>query len=118
MSTQSNAITESRVDTVAVSPAAIPAMRLLYWSVRRELWEYRSIFLAPLATAGVFLIGFLITAPHLAGTMRKASAMTGMPMHDALAQPYDMASGFLMGIAMFVGAAYCLGALYNERRDR
>ena len=118
MSTQSNAISESRVDTVAVAPTAIPAMRLLYWSVRRELWEYRSIYLAPLAAAGVFFLGFLVTAPHLAGTMRKASAMAGMQMHEALAKPYDMASGFLMAIAMFVGAAYCLGALYNERRDR
>lgn len=118
MSTQSNAITESRVDTVAASLAAIPAMRLLYWSVRRELWEYRSIYLAPLATAGVFLFGFLVTAPRLADTMRKASAMAGMQMHEALGKPYDMASGFLMAIAMFVGAAYCLGALYNERRDR
>lgn len=118
MSTQSNAITESRVETVAVAPAAIPPMRLLYWSVRRELWEYRSIYLVPLATAGVFLFGFLITAPRLADTMRKASAMAGMQMHLAVAKPYDMASGFLMAIAMFVGAAYCLGALYNERRDR
>ena len=118
MSTQSNAITESQVEAVAVAPAAIPPMRLLYWSVRRELWEYRSIYLAPLATAAVFLFGFLITAPHLASTMRKASAMGGMQLHEALGKPYDMASGFLMAIAMFVGAAYCLGALYNERRDR
>ena len=118
MSTQSNAITETRVDTIAASPAAIPALRLLYWSVRRELWEYRSIYLAPLATAGVFLIGFVITAPRLAGAMRNASTMAGMQMHEALGKPYDMASGFLMAIAMFVGAAYCLGALYNERRDR
>jgi ABC-2 type transport system permease protein len=118
MSTQSNAIPETRVGAVAVAPLAISPMRLLYWSVRRELWEYRSIFLAPLATAGIFFIGFLITAPQLVGTMRKASAMAGMQMHDALAKPYDMASGFLMAIAMFVGAAYCLGALYNERRDR
>jgi ABC-2 type transport system permease protein len=117
MSTQSNVISESRVDAVAVAPAAIPQMRLLYWSVRRELWEYRSIYLAPLATAGVFLFGFLVTSPRLAGTTHKASTMAGMQM-PAMAKPYDMASGFLMAIAMFVGAAYCLGALYNERRDR
>src|SRR5215469_4938303 len=116
MSTQSNAMPEAGVNTLEVTPAAIPAMRLLYWSVRRELWEYRSIYLAPLAAGGVFLFGFLVTAPHLASTMRKASAMAGM--HEGLAQPYDMASGFLMATAMFVGAAYCLGALYNERRDR
>ena len=118
MSSQSNALSESRVDTLAVAPTSFPSMRLLYWSVRRELWEYRSIYLAPVGAAAVFLFGFLVTAPHLAGTMRKASAMAGMPMQEGLAKPYDMASGFLMAVAMFVGAAYCLGALYNERRDR
>jgi len=29
-----------------------------------------------------------------------------------------MASGFLMATGMIVGAFYCLGTLYNERRDR
>ena len=35
----------------AIAPAAMSATRPLYWSVRRELWENRSIYIAPLAVA-------------------------------------------------------------------
>ena len=37
-----------------IAPAAISATRPLYWSVRRELWENRSIYVAPLAVAAVY----------------------------------------------------------------
>ena len=43
----------------ATTPAALPATRPFYWSLRRELWEYRSIYLAPLGLAGVALLAFL-----------------------------------------------------------
>src|SRR6185436_17189874 len=46
---------------VRSEPAAISWWRLLYWSFRRELWESRSIYLAPIAVAPVALIGFLIS---------------------------------------------------------
>ncbi len=39
----------------------------LYWSVRRELWENRSIYIAPLAVAALFLFGFLISTIQPAG---------------------------------------------------
>ena len=26
----------------------------MYWSIRREIWENRSVYIAPLAAAGVF----------------------------------------------------------------
>ena len=57
MNTQSNAVPES-FDSQGIAPAALSATRPLYWSVRRELWENRSIYLAPLAVAGVTLFGF------------------------------------------------------------
>src|SRR5436305_964562 len=36
--------------------------RAIYWSVRRELWENRSIYIAPLAVAAVMVFGFFIAA--------------------------------------------------------
>ncbi len=45
----------------AAAPAALSPTRPFYWSVRRELWENRSVYLAPLAVAGVVLVGFLFT---------------------------------------------------------
>jgi ABC-2 type transport system permease protein len=59
MSTQSNATSES-FQSKSAAPAVIPSTRVFYWSVRRELWEYRSIYLAPLAVAGVALVAFCV----------------------------------------------------------
>ena len=64
MSTQSNAMPES-FDSQKIAPAAMSATRPLYWSVRRELWENRSIYIAPLVAAIVFLLGFFISTVSL-----------------------------------------------------
>jgi ABC-2 type transport system permease protein len=90
----------------------------MYWSVRRELWENRSIYLAPLAVAGVFLFGFLISLIHLPARMRALSGLDPAHQRQAIAQPYDMAAAVLMLTLMLVGALYCLDALHSERRDR
>jgi ABC-2 type transport system permease protein len=46
----------------AAAPATAIPTRPLYWSVRRELWENRSIYLAPLIVAGIAIVGFMISA--------------------------------------------------------
>ncbi len=51
--------------TDLIAPATIPAIRVYYWSVRRELWENRSIYIAPLVAAVVFLFGFLVNIIHV-----------------------------------------------------
>ena len=117
MNTQANAMHESAMSR-QIAPAAVPATRLFYWSVRRELWEHRSIYLAPLAAAGVFLAGFLISSVRLAGRMRAALALDPMHQHEKLAQPYDYAAGMVMLASLLVGLYYCLEALQSERRDR
>ena len=43
---------------------------MFYWSVLRELWEYRSIYIAPLIVAGVVLFASLLSM--LAGIWEKA----------------------------------------------
>ncbi len=107
MNTQSHAIPESPLKSQGIATAAIPWTRRMYWSVRRELWEYRSIYIAPLAVAAVFLPGFLI-ALTLSPTHR----------HEPLDMPYELAAGLIMGTAFIVGIFYSLDALYGERRDR
>ena len=61
MSTPSNAMSES-FQSQSSAPAVIPATQAFYWSVRRELWENRSLYLAPLAVAGVALFGFCLSS--------------------------------------------------------
>ena len=47
MNTPSNAVPESPLDSQVIAPAAMSATRPMYRSVRRELWESRSIYIAP-----------------------------------------------------------------------
>ena len=49
----------------AAPVAPLAPTRPFYWSVRRELFEYRSIYLAPLAIAAVILLGFVFVLVHL-----------------------------------------------------
>ena len=116
MNTQSSTLPKSfEAQTGAPS---VTAVRSLYWSIRRELWESRSIYIAPLAGAVVFLLGFLVSIVRLPQKMRALSALDPAQQREAIAMPYDMLAGLLMLTAMIVGAFYCLGALQGERRDR
>jgi ABC-2 type transport system permease protein len=56
---------ESTLRSHGIAAVAIPAARLMYWSVRRELWENRAIYVAPVAVACVFLFGFSISILHV-----------------------------------------------------
>jgi len=119
MNTQSNTMHESPLESQAVVPAAvIPPARLLYWSVRRELWENRSIYLAPLAVAAVFLAGFLIGLVTLPQRMRAFAAVDPAKLHAAIEQPYVVVEELLMGASLIVAVFYCLEALHGERSDR
>ncbi|MBZ5570005.1 MAG: ABC transporter permease [Acidobacteriia bacterium] len=117
MNTQSSAVPES-FDSQGVAPAVTSATRPMYWSVRRELWENRSIFIAPLAVAALFLFGFLIGTIRLPGKVRAALTLDIIQQHNLVAQPYLIASGLMMLTTLVVGVFYCLDALHGERRDR
>jgi ABC-2 type transport system permease protein len=101
-----------------ISPVISSPTRPLYWSIRRELWENRSIYIAPLAVAGVVLVGFLISMIHLPARMRAASALDSMLQLEAIEKPYTFAAMAIMAASFVVGIFYCLDALHGERRDR
>jgi ABC-2 type transport system permease protein len=117
MSTQSNAMPES-FDSQKIAPAAMSATRPLYWSVRRELWEYRSIYFAPLAAAVVFLLGFFISMVSLRHRMHGVWPLDSAQGRDVFATRYELAAALIMGTGLIVGVFYTLDALYGERRDR
>ena len=115
MSTPSNPVSES-FQVQSVAPAAFPATRAFYWSVRRELWENRSIYVAPFAVAAVALFAFSVSA--IAGIWEKALRIDLTQPSETVAQPYDIAAGLLMLTGIIVSLFYCLDALHSERRDR
>jgi ABC-2 type transport system permease protein len=115
MSTPSNTMSES-FQVQSVAPAAFPASRAFYWSLRRELWENRSIYIAPLAVAAVALLAFSTSA--IAGIWEKALRLDLTQAGEAVTQPYDVAAGLMMLTGIIVSVFYCLDALHSERRDR
>lgn len=115
MSTQSNAIPGSQLESPGMAPA-FSATRPLSWALQRELWEYRSIYIAPLAIAALILFGFLIST--IAGIWEKALRLDPAQQAAKLAEPYTFAALLLMGASFFVALFYSIDALHGERRDR
>jgi ABC-2 type transport system permease protein len=113
MNTQSNVMTGSSIQSQGIAPAA----RAMYWSIRRELWENRSIYIAPLAAAVVFLFGFAINMARIRSHIG-ASPLDPAQQHELLTTRYELSAALIMGTALIVGIFYSLDALYGERRDR
>ena len=120
MNTPANTMPGS-FEAQTVSSPVFSMTRPFYWSVRRELWEYRSIYIAPLAAAAIFLVGFLISTIHMPWQIMRALPTLDpghATQHERILTPYDSVAGMLMLTAMVVGLFYCLDALHGERRDR
>ena len=89
-----------------------------YWSVKRELWENKSIYIAPLIVSAVILLGALISSGHLPERRRNAMLLDEMHRQAAIELPYNIAAMVIIITAFIVGFFYCLDALYGERRER
>jgi len=96
----------------------IAPTRPLYWSVRRELWENRSIYIAPLIVAAVQVFGFAISTIGLAERRRAVLLLDPAKQRAAIEMPYDLAAMMMIFTVFIVGVFYCLDALHGERRDR
>jgi ABC-2 type transport system permease protein len=104
----------------AAPSTAYPFTRLMFWCVRRELWENRSIYIAPFAAAGFLIFVVLISMIEVGinaqtlygniGTVRAGTALLWFP--------YMLIAAPVLAIGMLVAIAYCLGALHGERQDR
>jgi ABC-2 type transport system permease protein len=90
----------------------------MYWSVRRELWENRSIYVAPAAVAVLILVASLVGLIDLPEKIRAAVAAGPARQQKLIEEPYTFAALLLMFTTMVVGVFYCVDALYGERRDR
>jgi ABC-2 type transport system permease protein len=113
-----NALEDRSGGAQQTAPAEIPALRRFAWLLRRELWENRSIYLAPLGVTGLLLLGAGIDAFQIPAKMRRVAGLAPAAQHEALTAHYGMASLLLMATTFVVSLFYCLEALQSERRDR
>jgi len=119
MNAESNAVPESAVNSGVTDPGYnIAATRPLWWSVRRELWENRSIYIAPLIVAAVQVFGFAISIIGLAERRRAVLLLDPAKQRAAIEMPYDIVAMMMIFTVFIVGMFYCLDALHGERRDR
>jgi ABC-2 type transport system permease protein len=88
------------------------------WSVRRELWEHRAIFIAPLAVAGVVVVGFLFHLNRYANALRALPVLAPGKQLAAVVTPFGLAASAILVTTVVIALFYCLDALYGERRDR
>ena len=113
-----------------------PAWKTMYWLVKREFWEHRGgFFWAPIITGGVFLLLNImgIIAAEVVGSRHGINfgasgglqrVIADMDAGDlsqvglALDVAMYSAMGLLIVVLGFVVFFYCLGALYDDRRDR
>jgi len=105
-------------DVHDAAPETLSDTRPMYWSIRRELWENRTIYGAPLVVAIVVLFGCVINTMMLPHRMPRLLAADAAKQRVAIEGPYDTAAGLMCVTAVLVGLFYCLDAPHGERRDR
>jgi ABC-2 type transport system permease protein len=100
------------------SEARFSVTRLFTWSVRRELWEYRAVWIGPAVAAGLVLLGFMVRLFKLPQMLDQVEKLPAFARDAAIAAPFAVAGASIAVTAFVVTLFYCLGALGNERRDR
>lgn len=101
----------------AAAPAETHPTWPFRWSVRRELWENRAIYLAPAGVAAFAVLALVVHAltmpSHMPGMLGNDPAPT-----DSASTTYRVATSLLLATMFVTGAFYSLEALSSERRDR
>ena len=100
---------------VARSESPSRDVRPLYWSVRRELWENRFLWMVPASVAALVLVSGLLT---IVITLARSTheALTTTP--KGIATHLSISPAPIMLCSLLVGVFYALDAMYGERRDR
>jgi ABC-2 type transport system permease protein len=107
---------KSKMNTESSTAARVTPT--FYWSVKRELWENKSIYIAPLIVSAVILLGALVSSTHLPERRRAALLLDDAHRRAAIELPYNIVAMMILITAFIVGFFYCLDALYGERRER
>lgn len=94
------------------------ARSTLVWSVRRELWEHRWVFVVPAIVAAVVLVGFVVGAAGSPDRVRAFVVPDAAAHPPQVVRPYSLAAAMILFASFVAGLYYCLDALYGERRDR
>lgn len=105
----------------AVGETVSRKVRPLLWSLRRELWENRSIYVAPIAVALLILFSVLVNVLRIPDRAVPYQQLLELQSGYFRAASLGMYGGVALVMAITAGLVtwfYCLDALFSERRDR
>ncbi len=109
-------------EIVVIKPArvsvGVPVWRTMLWSVRREIWENRSIYIAPALVALVVLLSVVYSLARHPQVLLLLAGMDPESRPNMMSIPFSAAAAFVMMTSALVAVFYCLDALYGERKDR
>jgi ABC-2 type transport system permease protein len=92
-------------------------MKSFLWSVRRELWEHRWVYLVPLLLGGTLIA----TGAAISGMNTSGFAAADNPMSPTLARRLslglDTTARMMFATTVIVAMVYCAEALQSERHD-
>ena len=93
--------------------------------IRREFWEYRSLWMVPLLACGVSVCSTIALAIRMSdlqygpqGMFRGNPSFGAPPGTDPLTVVIFVFSALIYGLGALAVFAYALDCLYSERRDR
>jgi ABC-2 type transport system permease protein len=117
MSARTQTVPEPAATEAHAAPAPPRGTQPFRWSLRRELWENRAIYLAPLGVGAFAVVALVIHA------LTMPSHMPGMLANDPLntgsaSVTYRVVALLMLASSFITGAFYSLEALSSERRDR
>jgi ABC-2 type transport system permease protein len=93
--------------------------RTFAWSVRREVWEHKSVWAAPIAVAAFLCFALLFGMSHVTGNFSGSfSTLPPERQRAIVAMPFGITASVILLTSFVVAIFYCLDALFAERRDR
>lgn len=112
-----NAATETSETFVAPTASPRP-VRPFFWSVRRELWENRSLYIAPLVVGGLAVLALLARAVFQPPDLQMLATVTPEQLRRLVSFFYAAISYGLSAVMHIAVFFYLLDALQGERKDR
>ena len=98
-------------------------MSRFIWLIRREIWEHKAIWVAPLVVLACLLLAVLTGNVHLGpiGSMDASTSLGNLPEETQVKLLLIAYAGLALVVYMvmgIVGFFYALDSLYADRRDR
>jgi ABC-2 type transport system permease protein len=89
------------------------------WSVRREIWEHKSVWIAPVAVAAFLCLALVFGMTHFTGSY--SGSFASLPVEkqrQIVSTPFGLAASVILLTSFIVSIFYSLDSLLAERRDR